>query len=460
MAKLLAERKRRKFEAVLGQYKPYRKQRIFHAAGADHRERLFRAGNQLGKTIAGGHEAAYHITGLYPDWWEGKRFEKATHGWASGVTGESTRDNPQRILLGRPGKIGSGTIPKDSIVKYTRARGVPDAIDSVIVKHASGGLSTVGFKSYEKGREKWQGETLEWVWFDEEPPEDIYTEGLARTNATGGLVWTTFTPLLGMSNVVRKFLKNDSPDCHDTNMTIEDVEHYTKEERERIINSYPAHEREARAKGIPTLGSGRIFPISESDIEYESMEFPRTTFWIAGIDFGWDHPTAAVKLAWDTEADIVYVTAAYRRSEQTSLIHAGALKPWGSWLPWSWPHDGRKHDGDSGKRISTQYKDHGLKMLPYNATFEDGSNGVEAGVLEMLERMQTGRLKVAKHLEDWWDEFRLYHRKDGKIVKEYDDLMSATRYGIMMLRCAVQKPSMAQQVQQKQRKYDPQARLK
>ena len=81
------------------------------------RERLLMAGNQLGKTVAGGFEAAMHATGLYPAWWMGRRFERPTIAWVAGVTGESTRDNPQRILLGRPGQIGTGAIPKDAIVE-------------------------------------------------------------------------------------------------------------------------------------------------------------------------------------------------------------------------------------------------------------------------------------------------------------------------------------------------------
>lgn len=170
------------------------------------------AGNQLGKTLAGGMEWAMHLTGLYPDWWVGRRFDEPVRLWAAGVTGESTRDNPQRVLLGPPQKKeewGTGTIPASAIIDATASRGVPDAVDSIVVRHISGGASTVVFKAYEKGREKWQGDTLHGVWFDEEPPLDIYTEGLTRTNATDGIVIVTFTPLLGMSEVVRMFLNDD-----------------------------------------------------------------------------------------------------------------------------------------------------------------------------------------------------------------------------------------------------------
>lgn len=174
------------------------------------------AGNQLGKTVAGGFEWAMHLTGRYPDWWRGKVFDAPVRMWAAGVTGESTRDNPQRILVGPPqqkDQWGTGAIPFDALKDTTAARGVPDALDSVVVKWGGGGdvqagESVLAFKAYEKGREKWQGETLDGVWFDEEPPMDIYSEGLTRTNAKGHFTMITFTPLKGMSDVVKLFLSD------------------------------------------------------------------------------------------------------------------------------------------------------------------------------------------------------------------------------------------------------------
>jgi len=403
------------------------------------------AGNQLGKTWSASYEAAMHLTGRYPDWWEGHTFDSGIIAWAAGVTSEGTRDTVQRLLLGRPEQLGTGAIPKNAIKgKPSAKRGVADAVDTVIVKHGGGGdiqagESSLTFKSYDQGREKFQGETLNLVWLDEEPPMDIYTESLTRTNATGGKVMLTFTPLLGMSEVVSRFLVEKVDGSHITSMTIDDVDHYTPEQRIAIINSYSAHEREARTMGIPTMGSGRVFPIDEALIRWEASSvagFPR----IVGMDFGWDHPTAAVWLAWDRDADVVYVTDCYRVKEQTPLIHSAAIKSRGDWIPVAWPHDGLQHDKGSGEQLAEMYRKHGLKMLPERATFVDGSNGVEAGIADMMERMQTGRLRVAAHLSDWWEEFRLYHRKDGLIVKVRDDLMSATRYALMMLRFAKTKP--------------------
>lgn len=440
-AALIAAIDRELAQRRLENYAPYAKQREFHTKGSTHRERLFMAGNQLGKTLSGAAEMAIHLTGLYPDGWQGRRFTKPIAAWASGVTGESVRDTTQRLLVGRPGEYGTGMIPGACIVgEPKRAMGVPDLLDSVAVKHVSGGVSRLYFKRYEQGREKWQGETLDVVWFDEEPPLDIYAEGLTRTNATGGMAYMTFTPLLGMSDVVMRFLQEQNPDRIVISMTIDDVEHYTDEERARIIASYPPHEREARAKGIPTLGSGRIFPIEEEAIKVDP--FPIPVHWprINGMDFGWDHPSAAVQCAWDRDGDCWYVMRGHRQKEATPIVFAAGVKAWGDWVPTAWPHDGLQHDKGSGEQLAMQYAKAGLLMLKDRATFEDGTNGVEAGLMDMLDRMQTGRFKVFSNLVEWFEEFRMYHRKDGKVVKERDDLMAATRYALMMKRKAIIQP--------------------
>jgi phage terminase large subunit-like protein len=439
-------------ENWLDRYKPYAKQLSFHTAGGVDliRERLLMAANQVGKTLSAGMETAYHLTGRYPDWWDGARFDSETAGWAGSVTSQGTRDTVQRLLLGLPGDWGTGTIPKKYLVDIKRAaHGVPDSVESIMVRHVDGGTSRIGLKTYDQGRERWQGETLDFVWFDEEPPEDIYFEGLTRTNATGGIVYVTFTPLLGMSNVVKRFRMDKAPGTHITHMTIDDAEHYTQAERDAIIASYPEHEREARSMGIPVLGSGRIFTTPESVMRENPVHIP--AFWrrIAGMDFGSDHPTAAVWLAHDMDTDVVHIYDTYRQKGGNPMTHAGAIKARGAWIPVAWPHDG-DNETAAGPALQGQYRRQGVSMLPARATNPpdpklkqkegEGGNAVQPGLDEMDARMSTGRLKVARHLDDWWEEYRLYHRKDGKIVKLDDDLMSATRYAIMMLRHAkVQK---------------------
>lgn len=444
----------------LAEYRPYPKQRQFHASGGPLtiRERLLRAGNQLGKTLASGFEHSMHLTGRYPDWWQGARFDEPTIGWAASLTSQSTRDTVQRILLGQPGAWGTGAIPRDAIVDIKRAaHGVADAVETIMVRYGGGGdvqapLSRLTIKTYDQGRERWQGETLDFVWFDEEPPEDIYFEGLTRTNARGGIVTLTFTPLKGMSNVVRRFLQEKPAGTVETVMTIDDATawkqgdpgHYTPEQRAAIIATYPAHEREARMNGTPTLGSGRIFPLSAEDIA--EPQVPIAAHWprICGIDFGWDHPAAGVWMAWDRDNDVVHVYDCYRQREATPLVHGATIKARGDWIPVAWPHDGLQHGKGDGEQLASQYRKYGANMLPVHATHPpakgqkegEGGYAVEPGISDMLDRMQTGRLKVARHLVDWFEEFRLYHRENGQIVKVGDDLMSATRVGLMMLRHA------------------------
>jgi phage terminase large subunit-like protein len=275
---LAAELLRRQRTNRLRHYRPYAKQLEFHSKGAGYRERLFMAGNQLGKTFAGAAEAAMHLTGRYPEWWPGRRFDKPITMLAGSESYELTRDGVQRLLVGPPmteEEWGTGYIPKDAIVDTTRRSGVSGALDTVTVKHVSGGTSTLLLKAYEQGRGKWQANTVEFVWFDEEPPEDVYFEGITRTNATGGSTAVTFTPLKGMSAVVARYVLEDSEDRAVISMTIEDAEHYTPAERAKIIASYPPHEREARTKGIPSLGSGLIFPVMEEDIVVEPFDIPR-----------------------------------------------------------------------------------------------------------------------------------------------------------------------------------------
>ena len=410
---------------LLKRYKPYQKQREFHASGKHYRERCLIAANQVGKTWCAGAEVSMHLTGQYPDWWNGMRMSKGNKWWVAGVTGESTRDNPQRILLGQKRNYGTGMIPADCIKDVQLARGTPDLVDSVVVQHITGQESYLWFKSYEKGREKWQGETLDGIWDDEEPPMDIYTEGLTRLNVTRGPVLLTFTPLLGMSEVVRRFLQPEEAAKASrfyVNMTLDDAEHYNEDDKASLIAQYPDWEREARTAGVPMLGSGRIYPIDGDAVKFSLSQFQDgfPAFWpaLGAVDFGdWDHPTAGVWLRWDRDTDTIYIYDCYRVRREKLAVHTKSFAARGKWMPVAWPHDGHKHDRSSGEPVATLWRNDGVNMLRDHAQWPEGGISVEAGITQILDRLQTGRLKVADHLNDWWDEFRLYHRKDGRIVK-------------------------------------------
>lgn len=419
---------------MLAHYRPYERQQQFHELKC--RERALIAGNQVGKTWCAGMEMAMHLTGEYPDGWQGRRYNGPIVAIVGSKSGQLLRDGAQRVLFGRAGELGTGAIPKHALPERPRkSPGTPDLLDSSLVRHVNGGASTIILKTYDQGRERWQADTVNEVWMDEEPPLDVYSEALTRTAATDGRVTLTLTPLLGMSTVVRRFLFEQSPNRAYISMTIDDAPHFTATQRADIIAGYPAHEREARARGTPIMGSGRVFPVADSEIAWAPTAIPDAWTRIIGLDFGWDHPTAAAWLAWDRDADVIYVTDCYRASQESVLVHAGTIRQRGNYVV-AWPHDGLQHDKGSGEQLAALYRTHGLQMLPERATFEDGTNGVEAGIAEMLDRMQTGRFKVAEHLSEWFEEFRLYHRANGRIVKERDDIISATRYGMMMRRFA------------------------
>ena len=286
-------------------FTPYPKQRIFFEAGAQYRERLFRAGNQVGKTMGGSFEAVCHATGDYPKWWKGKRFDRPNKGWCCGIKAKDVRDGPQKLLCGEPGveiEFGTGMIPKSRIIKKSLSRGVTDAYDTLQITHKTNGredgVSTITFKSYEEGREGFQGITLDWAWCDEEGPMEVYSEILTRLRGDG-IAYTTFTPLLGKTELVDRF-EADSADRVAINMTIEEAEHWTKEEKEKRMSGYSSYERDCRAYGIPMMGHGRVFPFDTEILIEDALTYiPPHWFALWGIDFGIGHPFAAVLILWD-----------------------------------------------------------------------------------------------------------------------------------------------------------------
>jgi phage terminase large subunit-like protein len=440
---VLEEQAKIKRENAIRSFAPYPKQAEFFDLGATMRERLLMAGNQLGKSQAGAFEVACHLTGEYPDWWKGRRWDRPVIGWAGGESSTAVRDIQQRKLCGSPGVevlLGTGMIPRRTFVGKSLGHGASDAFDTIKIKHASGGVSELSFKSYEQGRTKWQGSTLDFVWFDEEPPLDIYIEGIARVGATKGMTFLTFTPLQGMLQVVPRFLDEKSPDRAVVQMGIRDAMHFTPEDRESIIAGYPAHEREARANGVPLLGSGRVWEdVIEDDIREATIPFdqiPPAWAKLWGIDFGIAHAFAAVLTAWDKDNDVIHILHTVRMTGGIPVNHAAAMRPIGAAVQVAYPHDGTQRDKGSGITLARQYKAEGLLMLPEHATHADGGYQTEPGILEMLQRMRTGRIKIAAHLGDWWQEFRNYHRKDGLIVKMNDDIMSASRIAVMARRHA------------------------
>ncbi len=164
------------------------------------------AANRVGKTVAGGFEIVCHATGVYPLWWTGRRVEGPDLYWCAGDTGKTTRDILQLELLGTVGKFGTGLIPGDHLIRTTAKAGISDAVEFIYLRHARGGESIINLKSYDQRREAFQGGKPKGSWLDEECPQDIYTETLTRTMTNDGFIMLTFTPLMGVTDVVKSFM--------------------------------------------------------------------------------------------------------------------------------------------------------------------------------------------------------------------------------------------------------------
>ena len=438
-------------------YDPYPYQKAFHDTGSTCNQRLLMAANRIGKSYCGSAEMSYHLTGLYPKWWKGRRFRQPIVGWAGGVSNETTRDIVQFELLGSPDDpeaFGSGTIPRKYIIKTERKPGVPNAKSVALIKHVSGGNSSLFFKAYEMGVEKWQGRSVDCIWLDEEPSREIYSQAVTRTLDRRGMVYMTFTPEAGMTETVASFMNNLKPGQSLDNATWDDAServmsmkgnrgHLDEGVMEQILSSYAPHEREMRRYGRPSIGSGLVFPVPEEKILIDPFTIEAHWPRIAAIDFGFDHPTAVVWTAWDREEDMYYIYDCYRQAKAPPSVHAASIKNRPNFVPLAWPHDGNRRDSMGNPGLAEQYRNLGCNMLPFH--FENppalgekkGGNSIEVGIMDMLQKMENGQFKVFSTLKEWFEEFRMYHRKDGKIIPLRDDLMSATRYAIMSMRFGI-----------------------
>lgn len=394
---------------------------------------------------AGGYEVTLHLTGLYPPWWKGRRFDRPTRWWVAGKTNESARDIVQRKLFGpvtgagmNKTVAGTGLIPGNAIAsRPTWKAGVADMIDTIAIRHVSGGMSTLGLKSYQQGRGSFEGTEQDGIWLDEEPAVEVYDECLIRTATTGGIVIVTFTPLEGMSDVVTSFLppsfmEDDGGDDGDGGYQVSEskflvnagwdhVPHLDADTKRRLYNSTIPYLREARAKGIPTLGSGAIYPVPEAEIA--CAPFPIPDWWprAYAMDVGWN-TTAVLWGALDPETGRIYFYSEHYRHRAEPSVHAAAVRARGEWIPGTVDPGARGRSQIDGEQLLQMYGDLGLNLTPAN-------NAVESGLYETWELLSGGQIKVFRNLNEFFGEYRVYQRDvHGKIVKKRDHLMDCMRY--------------------------------
>jgi phage terminase large subunit-like protein len=422
-------------------------QHTFNAATKTHIASMLMAANQVGKSRTGCCIDAYHLAGEYPDNWDGYKFERPPMCWLLGYSGEKTRDLLQYKLFGRynEGKFEGGLIHKDKIVDWIGMTGTKGAMREIRVKHVKG-ISVCQFWSYSQGQHALMGDVVDWYHIDEEPKDpEIYPQVLTRTlngdSGKGGRGILTFTPENGKTELVTQFMDRPGDGDYLQSATWDQAPHLSEDAKRMILAKYPAYQRDMRSKGTPLMGSGLIYEVDEDDLKIEPFDIPDYWFVINGMDFGWDHPQAHIQLVWDRDADMFYVVNAWKASKKQPFEAWHVIKPWCENVPTAWPHDGLQTEKGSAKQQRDYYIEEGFNMLADHATWEDGGNGVWAGIMELNNLMKTGRFKVVSCLFEVFEELRQYHTKttiSGKteIVKIKDDLLDAIRYAYMMRRHA------------------------
>tara|TARA_R110000823_G_scaffold194633_1_gene325977 strand:- start:244 stop:1683 length:1440 start_codon:yes stop_codon:yes gene_type:complete len=431
------------YKTVYDSFYPWQKD--FAAATREYFECCLCAANQIGKTYTGTDLDALHLLGDYPEDYEGHRYDFPPLCWLLGYSMEKTRDLLQTALFGKivSGKFEGGLIPADKILGHESSGGTVNSMRTVRVKHKLG-ISTVQFWSYAQGQHAIMGDVVDWFHVDEEPRDQkIRPQLLTRTingdRGRGGRGIYTFTPENGRTDLVIQFMDEPSSDQFFMMKGWSDAPHISPEKAERLLASYPAHQRDMRSKGTPMLGHGRIYDLSEEFLTCDAFAIPKHFYIINGMDFGWDHPQAHVQLVWDRDSDVFYVTKAQKMRKTSPNEAWGTVKCWAAGIPTSWPLDGLQTEKGSGKQQMQYYSEAGFEMLDDRATWEDGSNGVEAGLYEIRDLMSKGKFKIFAGLRDLLDEILQHHRDEkGKIVKTMDDLLDAIRYAYMMRRESIQ----------------------
>lgn len=418
----------------------YAKHMAFFKAGATYRQRLFLAANRVGKTQSALTEIVYHATGNYPAWWEGKRFVHPQNWYVCGKDSNTVKVILQQTLLGPVQEFGTGLIPAASLDFSTLkdAKKADTPVSQIRVKHKGGAYSSLIFKSYDSGRKSFEGVAC-CVLLDEEPPMSVYVECLMRTMTGDNILMATFTPLMGISDVVLAFLGSGDlsqvPEeglvsQAESKFTIQcgwdDAPHLSEQAKTELLASIPPFQRDARSKGIPQLGAGAIYPVPESEIKVDPFEIPKSWPKLFALDVGWNK-TAAIWLSRNPDTGLVYAFSEYYKGQAEPTIHAQGIKARGAWIPGVIDPASRGRSQTDGSQLIQMYGDLGLKLTP-------ADNSVETGLYTVWEALSTGRLKIFSNLQNFFAEYRLYRRDEkGHVVKSGDHLCDCLRYAMMSL---------------------------
>ena len=424
------------------------------------------ASNQTGKSEVAMGIVACLSTGIIPEWWKGRKYDRPVKIMVAGVDSSHNANTLQEKLMGTnawkiKSERGSGMIPKEYLMEETAISPRGKDLETIKIKHISGGMSEILFRAYSQGREAAQGFPADFIIIDEQPPDDFWTEALTRTVATNGCVICSFTPLKGMpeEGVVHKTFqlpdvkgapydkygakRKSDKDWALVRATWDDIGHITEAKKEATKSKYPDYEVATRCYGMPMAGHGRVFPFTRDEITYSNQDVFIDDRWprLIGIDighgFGRD-PSAAVLAVYDEDSDIIYIDNVKRESTDTTKDLARLIVTVEHQCPVAFPSDANRSSMSSDSTVAQQLREMDINLLTHPFMNPRGADGKKnnykmPGIKHISERMREGKLKInTSRCSQLLDELDQYSYTDtGKLQDGNDHCIDAFRYAVM-----------------------------
>lgn len=437
-------------------FRPFEHQLTFFKTG-NHERRGILAANRIGKTVSTCYETAMHLTGIYPDWWEGYRFDKPITCMVAGEGWSQVALVLQNELLGTQDiklqeNIGTGAIPRDCIVIDTMRNDGANCI-GVEIKHVSGAKSYLLFANYTQEVRQLQGFKLNLAVFDEQPPDDFFSEIVTRTATTQGKVLCSFTPLKGLNGLVSKFW-NREEGYEFIRVSWDDVPEYDpwgmpfllNETRRQLERDYLPHEREARIAGKPVMGKGAVFQIrnwplyKSGDYNFSEMQNIQR---IISLDLGLVNDKTVISLMyWDPYDRIAFlhrqiVVQGVEEAVPTQYINH-LLRPEVYGTPIVLPADastaGRYTMSSSSIReLFEQYELNVYEKPIMNPPDSEGrvTNHKSYGINQMRQMLEVGSLMINENCTQFLSEAQNYFVDEKGRFSDPDDCIDSCRYAIL-----------------------------
>lgn len=394
------------------------------------------ASNRSGKSYSTTWALACHLTGIYPEDWEGFKYDVPIAAWMMTPTGENYVQDGGicEYLFGKPDARGTGWVPQECIDRVEMGMGAKGLIKKAYIKHVTGGISTVEYKSYEQGANMLQGASIDLLVIDEEPKNPkIFPEAITRilqAPSGYGRALLCFTPTNGFTELVEACMEGKyKVGCE--RITVWDCPWITPEKIDEMMKAIPEREWDLRLKGIPSIGRGAVFPQHETEIKFYSSDVEIKDHWLvaSAIDFGYlPDPCAVLFGALDQDNGCYYIFKEYYETEKTVAEIAGWIKRFAPSIPVIYPADGnRKQQAAAGQTFVEMFQGEGIYMAERVDYGKAGER--ETGHSHLRTLFRQGQLYVGDNCPNWFKEFRVYqYDEKGKTDHCEDHAMDCLRY--------------------------------